>query len=172
MMALYVLVAAALAGLDQLVKYLVRTYMTLGESRPFIPYICQLTYVQNTGAAFSSMEGMRWFFVIVTVIVLIIALWALAAGKISGAFGRWALVVTMGGAVGNLIDRALYGYVVDMFDVLFMNFAVFNVADIFVVCGGIAFCVYLFFSPDLDGKKTPAPETEDGEAGENGKDGD
>ena len=153
MMAAYLLVTAALAAIDQLVKYWIRSTLAVGESRAFIPYICQLTHVQNTGAAFSSMQGMRWFFVVVTVIVVLLGFLALAKGKISGAFGRWSLVVVLGGAIGNLIDRALFGSVTDMFDVLFMNFAVFNVADIFVVCGGIAFCVYLFFSPDLGGSE-------------------
>ncbi len=150
----YLLVTAGLAAVDQLVKYWVRTNLAVGESVPFIPHICQLTYVQNRGAAFSSMQGMRWFFVAITVAFLAVAFWALLTGKVKKPFGRWSLVVVLGGALGNLIDRALFGYVVDMFDVLFMNFAVFNVADIFVVCGGIAFCIYLAFFSDFfsDGK--------------------
>ena len=60
-------------------------------------------------------------------------------------FGRCALTLVLSGAVGNLIDRALQGYVVDMFNVLFMDFAIFNVADICVVVGGIAACVYYVF---------------------------
>ena len=58
---------------------------------------------------------------------------------------QWKLLLLLAGAVGNLIDRALRGFVVDMFNMLFMNFAVFNVADICVVVGGIAFCVYYLF---------------------------
>jgi signal peptidase II len=150
----YLLVAAALVALDQIVKYWIRTTLAVGESMAFLPHVCQLTYVQNRGAAFSSMQGMRWFFVVITLAFVAVALWYLLSGRIHHAFGRWALVVVLGGAVGNLIDRALFGYVVDMFDVLFMNFAVFNVADIFVVCGGIAFCIYLaFFSDAFDEDK-------------------
>ena len=70
-------------------------------------------------------------------------------------FGRCALTLVLAGAVGNLIDRALQGYVVDMFNVLFMDFAIFNVADICVVVGGIAACVYyVFFYEKLEGKGT------------------
>ena len=74
--------------------------------------------------------------------------------------GRWlllpaALTLLLAGAVGNLIDRALFGFVTDMFDLQFMTFAVFNVADICVVCGGIAFVVYiLFFAEKLEKKES------------------
>ena len=69
---------------------------------------------------------------------------------------QWKLLLLLAGAVGNLIDRAMRGFVVDMFQLLFMNFAVFNVADICVVCGGIAFCVYfLFFYDKLEKKEAP-----------------
>lgn len=163
---LYVLVAAILVVLDQVSKYWVRTHMAVGESLPFISKLCQLTYVQNRGAAFSSMQGMRWLLVALTVVFVIAAFWALCKGKIRGPLGRWSLVVVLGGAVGNLIDRVLFGYVVDMFDVLFMNFAVFNVADIFVVCGGIVLCVYLAFFSDLfDGKQKNAPQSEEDDTG-------
>ena len=63
----------------------------------------------------------------------------------SRPFAMAALSMVLAGAVGNLIDRALLGYVTDMFETLFMRFAVFNVADICVVVGGIAFCVYYLF---------------------------
>ena len=69
-------------------------------------------------------------------------------------FGVASLSVVLAGAVGNLIDRAFFGYVTDMFNFLFMRFAVFNVADICVVCGGIAFCIYfLFFYDKLEKKE-------------------
>ena len=68
---------------------------------------------------------------------------------------QWKLLLLLAGAVGNLIDRAMRGFVVDMFQLLFMNFAVFNVADICVVVGGIAACVYyVFFYEKLEGKGT------------------
>ena len=107
-----------------------------------------LTHIHNTGAAFSMLSGARWFFVVLTTVFVVFALWVLYAKKITHPMGRWTLVLIVAGALGNLIDRALYGYVVDMFEVLFMHFAVFNVADIFVVVGGILFCIYYGFLHD------------------------
>ena len=81
---------------------------------------------------------------------------ALIKRVVAHPFGVITLSVVLAGAVGNLIDRALFGFVTDMFNIQFMHFAVFNVADICVVCGGIAFCVYfLFFYDKLEKKEAP-----------------
>ena len=81
---------------------------------------------------------------------------ALIKRVVAHPFGVITLSVVLAGAVGNLIDRALFGFVTDMFNLQFMHFAVFNVADICVVCGGIAFCVYfLFFYDKLEKKEAP-----------------
>jgi signal peptidase II len=141
-------VIVLLVALDQLVKYLVKTNIAMGEAVDFIPHVLRLTHIHNTGAAFSMLSGARWFFVVLTVAFVGFALWALYAKKVTHPMGRWTLVLIIAGALGNLIDRAIYGYVVDMFEVLFMNFAIFNVADIFVVVGGILFCVYFGFLHD------------------------
>ena len=114
----------------------------------FIPHILGLTHIHNTGAAFSMLSGARWFFVVLTIVFVVFALWVLYAKKITHPMGRWTLVLIIAGALGNLIDRIIYGYVVDMFEVLFMQFAIFNVADIFVVVGGILFCIYYGFLHD------------------------
>ena len=142
------IVILLLVGLDQLVKYLVRVHIPLGGPVPFIPRVLALAHIHNAGAAFSMLTGARWFFVVLTVAFVVFALWVLYAKKITHPFGRWTLALIIAGALGNLIDRALNGYVVDMFEVLFMNFAIFNVADIFVVVGGIGFCIYFGFLHD------------------------
>ena len=157
---LKLVVIALLVGLDQLVKFLVKTNISMGEQVDFIPYILGLNHIHNTGAAFSMLSGARWFFVVLTVVVVIGMLYVLLAKKITHPFGAWSMVLVVGGAIGNLIDRVLYGYVVDMFEVLFMNFAIFNVADIFVVVGGIAFCVYYAFIHDKYVAKQKAKEQE------------
>ena len=129
---LYAILAAVLVALDQLVKYLVVQNIPLGEHVPFLPCILDLTYVQNTGAAFSLFSDHTWILALISLV---------------------ALALLLAGAVGNLIDRALQGYVVDMFHVLFMEFAVFNVADICVVVGGFAAVIYyLFFYEKLEGR--------------------
>ncbi len=142
------IVILLLVALDQLVKYLVRTDIPLGGQVDFLPHVLGLTHIHNTGAAFSMLSGARWFFVVLTTVFVVLALWVLYAKKITHPMGRWTLVLIVAGALGNLIDRALFGYVVDMFEVLFMHFAVFNVADIFVVVGGILFCIYYGFLHD------------------------
>lgn len=142
------LVIAILVILDQMVKYLVKTSIPLGTDVSFIPHVLGLTHIHNEGAAFSMLSGARWFFVVLTVAFVIFAMWLILTKKFPHPMGRWSLVLVVGGAIGNLIDRAAYGYVVDMFETLFMSFAIFNVADIFVVVGGIAFCIYYAFLHD------------------------
>lgn len=134
--------------LDQAVKYLVKTNIPLGGSASFLPGILGLTHIHNEGAAFSMLTGARWFFVVLTVAFLGFGLWVLWKKKLRHPLGTWSWVLVLAGAAGNLIDRCLYGYVVDMFEVQFMRFAIFNVADIFVVVGGILFCVYYLFLHD------------------------
>ena len=134
--------------LDQAVKYLVKTNIPLGGSVPLLPGILGLTHIHNEGAAFSMLTGARWFFVVLTVVFLGFGLWVLWKKKLRHPLGIWSWVLVLAGAAGNLIERCLYGYVVDMFEVQFMRFAIFNVADIFVVVGGILFCVYYLFLHD------------------------
>lgn len=145
---LYAVLAAALVALDQVVKYLVRTNIQPGQVIEFIPRLLGLTYVQNTGAAFSLFSEHTWLLTLVSAVVSVAIAAALMKNAVRHPFGKLTLAVILAGAVGNLIDRALFGFVTDMFKTLFMNFAVFNVADICVVCGGIAFCVYILFFYD------------------------
>ena len=161
----YALLAAALVAVDQLVKYLVLQNIPLGGHVPFIPYLVELTYVQNTGAAFALFEEHTWLLALVSLamsVVLIIALWK---GFFRHPLGRLTLTLLLAGAVGNLIDRAFRGFVVDMFNLLFMNFAVFNVADICVVVGGIsAGLYYLFLADKLEPGRKGSGEHDDAEA--------
>lgn len=158
---LYVILAAALTALDQLVKFLVRANIPLGDSVPFIPHVMELTYVQNTGAAFSILEEHTWPLTLVSAAISV-ALAVILAKKwiVNHPAGRWPLAVILAGAVGNLIDRALFGFVTDMFRTTFISFAVFNVADICVVLGGISFCIYYaLFYEKLEPKKQAEDQT-------------
>ena len=137
--------AALIVVLDQFTKYLTVTHIPLGASVPAIPGLFQLTYVQNTGMAFSMLQGGRWFFFAATLAAFVIMGYALKKKWITHPTGLWALAAIAGGAVGNLIDRVRLGYVIDMIEVTFMEFAVFNVADCFVVCGAILLVIYAFF---------------------------
>lgn len=124
-----------------------------------VPGAIDLRYVENTGAAFSMMRGMRWLFIpITTIIIVVLTIYLLRNRKKDHIMTRIALSCVIGGALGNLIDRVLYSYVVDMFEFAFMNFAVFNVADVFVTCGtAVLVVIILFFSKDTS--KTEKNET-------------
>ena len=160
---LYAVLVAALVALDQLVKYLVVQQIPLGEHVPFLPHLLDLTYVENTGAAFSMFSQHTWVLTLISLVLSVVLAVGVFKPLFRHPFGRTALALLLAGAVGNLIDRALQGYVVDMFHVLFMEFAVFNVADICVVVGGFAAVVYyLFFYEKLEGrpKDSGAPQEE------------
>lgn len=142
--ALLLLTAALLVGLDQSVKLWARTVLQPVGAMPLIPHILQLRYLLNTGAAFSMLAGKQGFLTFFTGAVL-----AAMAGYLilSGPKKRlesaaWLLVLA--GGIGNLIDRAARGAVVDLFEPLFIEFAVFNVADIFICTGfGLLLLYYL-----------------------------
>ena len=131
---LYAVLVLALVGLDQLVKFLVRAYIPLGGDVPFLPHILQLTYVQNTGAAFSIFSQHTWILTVVSLVVSVALVVLLLKKVFPHPLAMLTLSLVLAGAVGNLIDRAVFGYVTDMFQTLFIHFAVFNVADICVVC--------------------------------------
>ena len=141
----YAILAVALIAIDQLVKYLVLEHIALGASVPFIPYLVELTFVKNTGAAFSMLADHTWILAITSAVMSLVLAYAIAKKFFSHPFGRTSLTIIFAGAVGNLIDRAFRGYVVDMFNLEFMNFAVFNVADICVCVGGFCAAVYYLF---------------------------
>ena len=150
---LYFVLAAVLVAADQLVKYLVSTNIPLGGSVPFLPYIMDLTYVRNTGCAFSLLEEHTWLLTLISAVMSVVLAAAIVKGFFKHPLGKITLTLVLAGAVGNLIDRTLYGYVIDMFRTLFVDFAVFNVADICVVVGGIAAAAYYLFLYDrLEGK--------------------
>ena len=149
---LYFLLAAALVALDQFVKLQVMTHIPVGEHVPFLPYLVDQTYVRNTGAAFSIFSEHTWILAGISLVMSVLLGWCLWKGiPFQKPLGRLTVTLLLAGAVGNLIDRAFRGYVVDMFNVLFMDFAVFNVADICIVVGGFAaFAYYVLFASKLE----------------------
>ncbi len=139
------LLAAALIALDQWVKWWAAANIPVGGLRPLIPHVVGLSHVHNTGGAWSMLNQHTWLLTLVSAAVVLFLLFVLARRLIRHPFGVVTLTMVLAGAVGNLIDRVRLGYVVDMFQTLFMDFPIFNVADICVVCGGIAFCIYFVF---------------------------
>ena len=142
----YVLFVAGIVVTDQWVKYLVVQNIALFGHVDAIPGLFHLTYVQNTGAAFSSFEGMRWLFVGLFAALTVAIVWEYFKKPMPFTkLDRWCLAAIYGGGLGNVIDRIRLGYVVDMVDVDFMEFAVFNVADCFIVCGSILLMISMIF---------------------------
>ena len=150
---LYALLAAALVLVDQVVKALVRANFSLGDRITLVPYVMDLTYVQNTGAAFSLLRSHTWLLAIISLAVSVALVLAIWRRVFTHPVGLVALSVVLGGAVGNLIDRVMLGSVTDMFMTTFITFPVFNVADICVVLGGIATVIYVIFFYDKLEKK-------------------
>lgn len=144
----YAILTVVLVALDQLVKYLVLQNIPLGGHVPFIPYLVELTYVQNTGAAFSMFAEHTWLLTLISLVMSVVLAVAIWKNFFAHPLGKLTLTLVLAGAVGNLIDRAFRHFVVDMFNVLFMEFAVFNVADCCVVVGGIAAALYYLFLMD------------------------
>jgi len=141
----YLLFIAAIVGADQLSKFLVVANIPLGGEVPFLPGLLQLTYVQNTGAAFSSFEGQQWLFALIFLIFTVLILWEYrkkAMGFVP--LERWCIAAIYAGGLGNMVDRIRLGYVVDMLETTFISFPVFNVADCFITCGCIFLLVHLW----------------------------
>ena len=141
--------------LDQVVKTLVTAYIPYGGKVPVWPGVFHLTNIHNSGMAFSLLEGGRWFFLVMTLAAFVLLIVVLKKKWITHPVGLWALAAITGGAVGNLIDRIRFGYVVDMIEVEFMRFAVFNVADCFLVCGAILLVIYALFFDKKPKEDTP-----------------
>ena len=137
----YCAAVADILALDAWSKFWTMAHLALGESTDFIPGLVSLTHVHNYGAAWSSFSGARWFLIIATSIGMAAIVYLLVR-VVRHPLGVWSLLAVLGGGLGNLWNRVLFGFVVDMFDLDFMNYPVFNVADIFVVCGAIAAAVY------------------------------
>lgn len=141
----FILIFAVLAA-DQISKALVDANLALGESAPLVGGIVQLTSVHNTGAAWGILPNARWLFLIATpVLCLLIALLLIRRRRRIGPLGRVCLSLLLAGAVGNYIDRALLGYVRDMFELCFMRFPVFNVADSAITVGAALLCADTLF---------------------------
>ena len=144
--------------IDQITKHLVVNSFYLGESLNILPFF-DLRYVQNPGAAFSFLADQdgwqRWFFTAIAAVASVVFLVWLAKTPKNNALLSIALAFMLSGAMGNLIDRALFGYVIDMLDfhIAGKHWPVFNVADsaIFV---GAAFMIYDSFKNGDSEKKT------------------
>ena len=141
----YVLFVAGIVAADQVTKYLTVLYIPSLGVQPLIPGLLQISYVQNTGAAFSSFEGQQWLFALIFVVFTGLIFYEYFKKPMGfTTFERWCIAAIYGGGLGNMIDRVRLGYVVDMIETTFMDFPVFNVADCFITCGCVLLMAHLF----------------------------
>ena len=149
----YAILAAALVVLDQIVKYLVRAVIPLGGNVPFIPYLLDLTYVQNTGAAFSMLRSHTWLLTLTSAVVVLGMCGLLMRSFFKNPLGLFSAALVLAGGMGNLIDRVVFGFVTDMFQTTFIEFAVFNVADCCITIGVPLLFLYVWLYVGKDEKK-------------------
>jgi signal peptidase II len=144
-MLLWILIIAASVILDQASKLLVVNTMGYGESIVLIKNIFSFQYIHNYGAAWGMFSEHRWVFMLITSVALIaMPIILYRYRKLHFLFGL-SLSLFIGGAIGNMIDRVFLGYVVDFLEFTFIDFPIFNVADICVVCGAIIMMIYVIF---------------------------
>lgn len=122
-------------SIDQLCKYLVRNFIDYGQSIPLINGVFQLTSHRNAGAAWGIFSGQKIFLISIAIIVIVFGL--IYSRKVSDKLTRIAFGFFIGGAMGNVVDRLIFGEVTDMFEVTFINYPIFNTADVFLVSGAI-----------------------------------
>lgn len=142
---MFFIIAAMLVAIDQISKFLTVKFLRPIESIEVIKGIFSLTYVENRGAAFGILQNARWVFIIATIIAIICMVVYKIKYKPTEKTVNIALCLVLSGAVGNMIDRIMHGFVVDMLEVTFIDYPVFNVADCFVVIGAILLAIYILF---------------------------
>ena len=149
---LIILIATVLlVGCDQVVKYWAIDNLKGQADIALWPGVFELTYVENRGAAFGMLENQRWLFTVLTVIVILGLLFVFfrLGSERKFRLTKVCCVGVLAGAIGNLIDRNTFQYVVDMFYFKLIDFPVFNVADCYVVVCGILFCIVAVFQKNL-----------------------
>ncbi|WP_207940600.1 signal peptidase II [Enterococcus sp. DIV2402] len=152
MLAFYFLLSAIIIGLDQWVKFWIVSNFALGDAQSIIPNILSFTYVQNTGAAWSIFEGQMGFFTVITLIAVAVVTYLMIRYRNENKLFILGLSFVLAGALGNFIDRIRLGYVVDMFQTDFMNFPIFNVADMALCIGVGLIFIYTIFDEKMKGK--------------------
>ncbi len=148
-------ICACLILIDQITKLIITLKMAVGKSITVIPGFFKIFYLRNTGAAFSLFEDMRFLFILVAIVLFLALYKYIEKNKISSKLEIVSLGLIMGGLVGNLVDRLLYGYVIDFlsFNIFGYNFPVFNIADIGIVSGVIILIVFSFREEFIKTKK-------------------
>ncbi len=143
-----ILIIVLAVVLDRITKIIAAANLSSASSISVIKGLINFTYTQNTGAAFSIFSGHTMFLGVFSAVVSLGIIYFLIMQKKKNKGKKLyiaSIAMIIGGAVGNMIDRFIYGYVVDFIEFAFVDFPIFNVADIFITIGAILFCVCLIF---------------------------
>lgn len=154
--------AALLVAIDQLIKYFVVAFLKPVGAVSVVDNLIDLVYYENKGMSFGMMEGARWIFVIFTAVAMVVMVYLLFRNKNEKRLYYLSIGLIIGGGIGNMIDRILYGYVVDYFRLSFFP-PICNFADYCIVIGAVLFAVYIlffssFFKSDKNGAEKPEPD--------------
>jgi len=128
--------------IDQITKFLIKTNFQLNESLAIIKNIFHLTYIHNFGAGFGILQQQKWILIFISLLVIGVIFYYLDRIKKKEVLLQVLVGFTLGGTVGNLIDRVTYGFVIDFID--FRIWPIFNAADSFVTIGVIGLVIYLW----------------------------
>jgi signal peptidase II len=145
-MFLIILCICALVAIDQLTKWLAVVHLSESAAKVFIPGLVEFTYHENPGAAWGMLQNHRWVFMLTsTVAIIAILIYLVKSRKDLHPMSVTAFTLIVAGGIGNMIDRLLIGYVVDFINFLFIDFPVFNFADMCVTVGAAIMIVWLLF---------------------------
>ena len=155
-----ILSIAVLVVIDQLIKLLVLEYLQPIGSLPLIDGILQLRYAENTGAAFGSFSEHTIALSVFTFVAILVGIIFLMSKKLKFGVEYMCVALIIAGGAGNLIDRVFRGFVVDYIEPLFIDFAVFNFADILVTCSAIVLVIWTIYDIYREHKAEKEPKNE------------
>ena len=147
------IIIALLVAIDQIIKLLVLEHLKPIGSLTLIDGFIQLNYAENTGAAFGSFSGKTTFLSVFTLVIIIFGLVYLLVKKRKVDVEYVCISLIISGGLGNLIDRVFRGFVVDYIEPLFIDFAIFNFADILVTCSSVVLVIWLIYEIYREGKE-------------------
>lgn len=136
--------------IDFVSKLIVSNLMQVGQSVVLIKDFFYITYVRNTGAAWSVFSDRTWLVIGVSFIIILLLIWYVYKNKPSNKLEKVGYSLVIGGAIGNFIDRIVYGYVIDFFDfnIFGYDYPIFNMADCFILIGVLLLIVYTWRCKD------------------------
>lgn len=150
-MTLAFIVAFSITIFDQIIKKWTTNSLHLHASKAGIEGVFDFYYIRNEGAGWGILQGQMWFFYIITLIIIVYFVFLIYKHRQSNVFLKLTYGLLLGGAVGNFIDRVVHGYVIDMFRLSFINFPIFNIADVALSLGILFLIIQVLFAQDTEG---------------------